>query len=406
MCPSMFGLHKLTSYFTFAALVLSQLVSARPSSYAEWAAASAIARGQGNGLDSSGKPLVSYEHGELQWGLRLLYERTGNKTYYDYIKAGVDNIVNSDGTVGGGYSATQFQLDPLRVGPTFIYLYQQTKQAKYKKAADQFRNQLHTHSRTAQGQFWHKKIYPNQGWLDGIYMGDIFYADYTKAFQATNQTAWDDITLQFTLMYNNTIQNAATPNHTFSGLLYHGYDYSHTTVWASPDRGHSPEIWDRALGWYFMALVDILDIIPTSHPGHNIFLTQLRTLAPRLVAAADPQSGVWWLVLTQPGRAGNYFESSGAAMYVYALLKGVRVGYISDPDGKIVTAAKKAYQYMVNNWVVDNGDGTFDWKNTVQVGSLNTDGSYEYYVGVPTDVNDLKGLAAFLLASIEFEQLK
>ena len=106
----------------------------------------------------------------------------------------------------------------------------------------------------------------------------------------------------------------------------------HSTVWADPDRGHSPEIWDRALGWYAMALVDVLSIIPTSHPGNAAILTILRMLAPRIAAAADPTSGVWWLVMTQPGRAKNYFESSGSAMFVYALLKAVRVGYVQDPD--------------------------------------------------------------------------
>ena len=125
-----------------------------------------------------------------------------------------------------------------------------------------------------------------------------------------------------------------------------------------------------------MALVDIISMFPPSHPGHNIFLSYIRTLFPRIVSAADPSSGVWWLVMTQPGRAGNYFESSGSAMFVYSLLKAVRLGYLDDSDGKIVAAAKKAYGYMVNNWVVDHGDGTMDWKNTVQVGSLNTDGSY------------------------------
>ncbi|KAK7692079.1 hypothetical protein QCA50_005485 [Cerrena zonata] len=366
-------------------VVVLPLVYARPSSYALWGADSAIARGQGHGLDSSGNPLLLYEHGELQWALRLLYERTGNETYYNYIKTGVDNVVDSNGNVGGGYSATQFQLDPLRVGPTFLYLYNQTKQAKYKAAADEFRAQLPINSRTAQGQFWHKKVDPDQD----------------------NITAWDDIISQFVLMYNNTIQTAAPPDHTFTGLLYHGYDYSHTAVWADPDRGHSPEIWIRAVGWYSMALVDLLSIIPTSHPGHKIILSYIQTLFPRIVSAADPTSGVWWLVMTQPGRAGNYFESSGSAMFVYSLLKAVRLGYLCDSDGKVVAAAKKAYQYMVDNWVVDHGDGTMDWNNTVLVGSLDpsSNGSFEYYVGIPIDLNDLKGVAAFVLASIEFEQL-
>ncbi|KAJ3526795.1 hypothetical protein NM688_g8216 [Phlebia brevispora] len=221
-------------------------------SYSEWAADSAIRRGQGNGLDSNENPIVSYDHGELQWALRLLYERTGNSTYYDYIKTGVDNVLLPNGTVGGGYSATQFQLDPLRVGPSFLYLYEKTGEQKYKVAANEFHDQLiYIHKRTAEGQFWHKLIYPNQGWLDGIYMGDVFYATFTQVFQPGNTSAWDDITLQFRLMFDHTLQTeqSLVGNESYSGLLYHGYDYSHVAIWASPDRGHSPEIWDRALGW-------------------------------------------------------------------------------------------------------------------------------------------------------------
>ncbi|KAH8103390.1 Six-hairpin glycosidase [Cristinia sonorae] len=403
---------RFTVLFTSLAFLLpSVLPSPAPRSFALWAANSAIVRGQGNGLDASGKPLVSYEHGELQWALRLLFERTGNHTFFNYIKQGVDNVVASNGSVGGGYSAVQFQLDPLRVGPSFIYLYEKTREKKYKQAADLFRAQFAIHSRTAQGQFWHKLIYPNEGWLDGVYMGDVFYATYTKAFEPNNQTAWDDITLQFKLMFENTIQKTATPNHTFSGLLYHGYDFAHKQVWADPDRGHSPEIWDRALGWFMMALVDTLELIdspPRSRKTealHALLLSMLNTLAPRLAAITSDATPSWWLVITQPGRAGNYFESSGASMYVYALSKAVRLGYVHDRHGEIIHAAKRAYKYITQHFVVDNGDGTMNWEGTVRVGSLDTDGSFEYYTGIPTVVNDLKGLAAFILASIEFEAL-
>jgi rhamnogalacturonyl hydrolase YesR len=175
----------------------------------------------------------------------------------------------------------------------------------------------------------------------------------------------DDIATQFQLMYDNTIQRAGSAN--YSGLLYHGYDYSHSMSWASSDRGHSPEIWDRALGWYMMALVDTLDVFPTSHSGRQQLLIILQTLAPRVVAAADATSGVWWLVISQPGRAGNYFESSGAAMFIYSLLKAVRLGYVSDSNGSIVKAAKKAYSYTLNNWVKTNTNGTMDWYGTVSV---------------------------------------
>ncbi|KAF5390623.1 hypothetical protein D9757_002610 [Collybiopsis confluens] len=378
------------------------LVRAKPASYAVWAADSAIKRGQGNGL-SNGVPLVSYEHGEFQWALRLLYERDGNETYLDYIKTGANNIVFDNGTVHGSYAVTDYVLDPLRTGPTFLYLYNITGDSKWKKAADEFRGQLNSHPRTAQGQFWHKLIYFNQGWLDGIYMGEIFYAQYTHDIQPNNATAWDDITRQFQLMFQNTIQNATAPNNTH--LMYHGYDFSHTAVWASPDRGHSPEFWDRALGWYMMALVDVLDIMPKTHPGFNVILDILQNLTPHVRDAADRTSGVWWLVITQPGRAGNYFESSGSAMFVYALLKAVRLGHVGDLDGSIVAAAKKAYGYMAQNWVIPNTNGTMSWNNTVVVGSLNLAGDYDYYISQPVDINDLKGLAAFVLASIEFEKL-
>jgi len=213
-------------------------------------------------------------------------------------------------------------------------------------------------------------------------------------------------------MFTNTLQSPSAPNNT--GLLYHGYDFSHKAVWASPDRGHSPEVWDRALGWYAMALVDVLEITSKPLPPQaqtaitnlrSTLLQILNTLAPNIVKSADPKSGVWWLVITQPGRERNYFESSGSAMYVYALLRAVRLGYVKDPDGSIVRAMQRAYQYMISNWVIANTDGTMSWTNTVQVGSLDTTGDFNYYVGVPTVVNDLKGLAAFLLASFEFEQL-
>jgi rhamnogalacturonyl hydrolase YesR len=166
-------------------------------------------------------------------------------------------------------------------------------------------------------------------------------------------------------MYQNSIQNPGAANYT--GLLYHGYDYSHTAVWANQDRGHSPEIWDRALGWYMMALVDVLDIFPTSQPGYATILSFLQTLVPRVRDSADRTSGVWWLIMSQPNRAGNYFESSGSAMFVYAMLKAVRLGHVRDADGSIVAASRKAFDYITANWVVEKSGGTMDWKNTVEV---------------------------------------
>ncbi|KNZ75876.1 Unsaturated rhamnogalacturonyl hydrolase yteR [Termitomyces sp. J132] len=368
--------------------------------------------GQGMGLGDYSEPTVSYEHGEFQTVLKRLYDLTGNQTYFDYIVQGIDHIIDDDGNVGADYSFDAFSLDPIGTGTTLLYLYNQTGLEKYKTAADTFRRQLDEHPRTAQGQFWHQLIYPNQGWLDGIYMGELFYAQYTATFEPTNQTAWDDINAQFQLMFTNTLQNATAPNTT--GLLYHGYDFSHTAPWASADRGHFPEVWDRAMGWYAMALVDVLDILSSLSSStstvelRTTLLSYMYILFPRIRDAASPINGVWWLVMTQPGRTGNYFESSAAAMFVYALLRGVRMGYVvDDPDegGSLTEAAKRAYEYILGNWVVENVEGTMGWEGTVATGSLDTTGDFDYYINQQIGLNDLKGLASFALASLEYEML-
>ncbi|KAH8834151.1 Six-hairpin glycosidase [Flagelloscypha sp. PMI_526] len=383
------------SGYLLAILSIPGLVKAA-TSYAAWTADSVIRRNQSNGLDSSGAASLIYDHGTFWEGLRQLYLDTGNTTYYNWILTGATRLVDSSGKIIGKYDASAYQLDPLRLGPTFLYLYSKTGDAKWKTAAATLRKQLETHPRTPEGQFWHKLVYTQQGWLDGIYMGDVFYAQYTKAFQPTNTTAFQDVQTQFTVQKTRTVQNS-TDGKTQTGLLYHGYDYSKAASWASSDRGHSPEIWDRALGWYFMAMVDTLEILGSGGTGYSAILAILQELAPKLAAAADSSTGGWWLVMTQPGKSGNYIESSGTAMFVYSLLKAVRLGYVTDSDGKILAAAKKAYTYMTTAFVTSKTDGTFDWGGTVEVGSLSGAGDYAYYISVAKKTNDVKGLAAFLL---------
>jgi rhamnogalacturonyl hydrolase YesR len=196
-----------------------------------------------------------------------------------------------------------------------------------------------------------------------------FYAEYTALFAPTNTTAWSDILLQFTDLQLHALNLT-------SGLLDHGYDASHVAVWADPITGASPHVWDRALGWYTMALLDVLDYFPSSNVGYNIILAYFQALMPAVVNAADPATGGWWLVMDQPGRDENYIESSGTAMFVYSLLKGVRMGYLSKSGG-FVEAAERAYEYMLEEFVVEKDDGTLDWEGTVEVGSLKGTGDYD-----------------------------
>lgn len=365
---------------------------------------SVMARGQGHGLSPAGKPQASYEHGTFQSALRQLYEVTHNATYLDYIRTGIDNVVQPDGTIGANYTITKYVLDDIRLGPSMIKLYHQTGDVKYKIAADTFRKQLNEQPRNTEGGLFHMLKYANQMWLDGLYMAQPFLALYARDFEDNNSTALFDIEHQFNLIWQHCRDDK-------TGLLRHGYfdlaSSSAVPKWADPVSGASPEVWIRAVGWYVVALVDLLappDNVPVEHPVYATLLAQLRTLVTALVGTADSATGGWWLVMTQPGRAGNYIESSGSSMFIYSMLKAVSAGLIDDADGSIVQTARRAYEYLGDTFVIVNDDGTLNWNGTVIVGSLDN-GDYNAYIERRINMNDVKGSAPFVLASIEYEKL-
>ena len=311
-----------------------------------------------------------YTQAVLYRGFETVYNKTSDAKYYNYIKSQVDSFVGTSGKLTG-YSETSESLDDIRIGPTLLFLYSKTGDKRYKTAADQLRAQLRRQSRTPSGGFWHRKpAYPNQMWLDGIYMADVFYAQYTSWFQPTNTSAWNDIILQYDLIEQHC-------RDTTSGLLFHGYDESKVAVWANPTTGACPNVWDRAVGWYVMALLDTLDYFPKSHSGYNKLLSYYKTLADALVKSFDTTKNGWWLVMNAPypGKKGNYIESSGTAMFTYGLLKGVRLGYIS--GSRYTDVAYKAYDQMTQQFVKNATGGTLNWEGTVEVGSLSSNGSYE-----------------------------
>lgn len=208
-------------------------------------------------------------------------------------------------------------------------------------------------------------------WLDGLYMVSPFYAHYTAVYDPSNTTAFDDIITQFTLTHTNCVNS----NTSQTGLLKHGYDSSHTAVWADAATGASPECWDRALGWYVLAIVDVLDFLPAEHPGVAVLKSILVEVIDGVKNAVDEESGLWWLVMSQPGREGNYIESSGGAMFVYAMLKGIRMGYL-DSETYLGTATN-AYEKLVERFGSVNADGGLDWAGTVSVGSLSGKGDFD-----------------------------
>lgn len=347
-------------------------------------------------LAEPGKPLKwTYENGILLKGLEGVWKKTANPIYFEYIHNTLDRLVLADGTIKT-YKLEDYNIDNILTGRNVLFLANTLVDAKYYKAALTLREQLRTQPRTKEGGFWHKKRYPNQMWLDGLYMGEPFYAEWAAAYEPA---AFNDIANQFVWMEKNA-RDAST------GLLYHGWDESREEKWANKKTGCSPNVWARAMGWYGLALVDVLEIFPDTNPRKKELLAILKRYAEAVKKVQDQKSGLWWDVLNRPAEKGNYFESSAACMFVYTIAKAVRLGILPE---SYLPVAKKGYAGIVKEFVENVNESRINLKGTVAVSGLGgnpyRDGSYEYYVGEKVITNDLKGIGAFLLASNEMELL-
>jgi unsaturated rhamnogalacturonyl hydrolase len=335
----------------------------------------------------------NYVSGTVLAGFIELYKKTGNITYYNYVKNTVDYVINGNGAISG-YKLTDYNIDQIREGCAVLYLYNQTGASKYKIAIDTLRKQLLGHPRTSEGGFWHKKIYPYQMWQDGLYMGEPFYAEYSKIFNSSND--FDDISNQIFLMEKHA-RDIAT------GLIYHGWDEKKIQNWANPVTGCSANFWGRAMGWYMMSIVDVLDFMPTNYSKRDSVIHVLQRMADALTKVQDTNSGCWYQVLDQGTRTGNYLESSASCMFVYSLLKAVRLGYI---DNKYIDVAKKGYQGILDQFIVTNSGNCDITKTCCGAGlSATRDGSYDYYIREAICTNDGKTFGSFILASLEMERI-
>ena len=343
-----------------------------------------------------GKPVRwSYDLGVILKGFEASWQRTGNAQYYSYIQQMMDSYIADDGSIRD-YKPAEYNIDYINNGKLVLMLYRVTGKDKYLKAARSLRDQLLTHPRTKEGGFWHKKIYPWQMWLDGLYMAEPFYAEYASLLH--EDTAFNDIAHQFIWMEKHA-------RDTKTGLLYHAWDESREQQWANKQTGLSPHIWARAMGWYGAALVDALEWFPENHPQKPILAAILNRWVNALEKVQDKSSGLWYDIIDQPAKKGNYFESSAAAMFVYAIAKGTRMGWI--PASKIAIA-KKGYDGLIKRFV-KTANGQTNLYGTVKVSGLGgnpyRNGGFEYYMSEPVIVNDPKGLGAFILASNEMEIL-
>ena len=339
------------------------------------------------------RPKYEYDYALLANVIDQLGE-TDSK-YSEYAKAYIDYFVQEDGKING-HKLEDYNIDRIRPGLNMIDLYQRSGDEKYKIAIETLVGQMETHPRTNAGGFWHKKSYPYQMWLDGIYMASPFLTRYARDF---NQPGWfDEVTFQIQEIYNRTL-DAQT------GLLYHAWDESRQQRWCNPETGQSKHFWSRATGWYMMALVDVLDYLPENHPGRPAIIEIFNNLSAALVNVQDSETGLWFQVLDQGGREGNYLEASGSAMFIYAFAKGAKNGYL---DQKYMKIAQNAFDQMVEVMVTTGDDGLPVLTNTCGAcglgGNPYREADYDYYVTEIQVDNDQKGVAPFILAAIELNK--
>ncbi len=352
-------------------------------------------------LDYHKVPRWTYAIGTELDAMLNYANRYGNKEVADYALSYVDTLVNADGTIHT-YDIKHYNLDQVKDGTLLFAAYDSTGDERYLKAIHTLKKQLEEHPRTSEGGYWHKKIYPHQMWLDGLFMAEPFNAMYTNRLlpEEKRAEAWKEIANQFILVGKRTYDPK-------TGLFRHAWDESKEQRWADPETGQSAHSWARGQGWYFMALIHVLEQMPANDPNRPELLKLLKTIADGVVKFQDTKSGCWFQVLDQPGREGNYLEGTATAMYVYSLLRAVRLGYL---DQSYLNAALTGWNGMLQNLVRKDPDGTISLTQCCAVGGLGgtkvyRDGSFDYYLSEPIRDNDAKGVGPFINACLEMELL-
>jgi len=338
--------------------------------------------------------LWHYEHGLQVMAIERAAQVTGDERYARFVADWIDHFVQPDGSIRT-YRVDEYNLDQINAGKLLFGAWERTDDERYRKALDLLREQLRTQPRTKSNGFWHKKIYPSQIWLDGIYMAAPFLAEYGRRF---NEPAiFEDILHQILFIEERT----RDPK---TGLLYHAWDESREQRWCDPETGLSKYFWGRAIGWYVMALVDVLDDFPQNRAGRAELIAVLNRTARALLRAQDKATGLWYQILDLPEREGNYLEASASAMFVYGFAKGVRMGYLPED---FLFSARRGYHGLLQNLVRIDSQGLLTLEKVCGGAGLGgdpyRDGSFEYYINEKIIPNDPKGVGPFILAALEME---
>ena len=343
-----------------------------------------------------GKPANwNYVDGCMLTALLSMAEITGDSTYFQFVEKMLDHFVNEDGSIKT-LALDKHSLDDINEGRVLFEVFRRTGKPKYQKAIELLKKQLDVQPRTAEGSFWHKQIYPNQVWLDGVYMAQPFRALY-QVYSGGND--YSDIMRQLRIVEEK-MKDPAT------GLYYHGYDQSRECFWADRETGLSKNFWLRAIGWFSVALADLVDILPIGSDRAEL-VRIFRDLMKSVSAFADEETGMYYQVVNMADKQGNYLESSGSCMIAYAMLKGARIGALSS---EYTLLGQKTFDGVVNRYLSlsENGmelDGICLVAGLGPENNRKRDGSFAYYISEPVVKNDAKGIAPFILAYTEIRRL-
>ena len=338
----------------------------------------------------------NYEQGLMLEAFYQMWVHSRDNRYLGYVKRNLEYYIDTVGAIRT-YAMEDFNLDNIAPGKVVVRLFRQTGDDRYRTAASHLREQLRSQPRTSGGGFWHKKIYPFQMWLDGLYMAESFYTLYALEFR--DSAAFDDIARQFLLVEQHN-------RDTRTGLYYHGWDESRTQRWSDPKTGRSPNFWGRSNGWFAMALVDVLEYFPQIHSRRPDIERIFRNLMQSVLAYRESTTGLWYQVMDKAGAKGNYREASASTMFTYALAKGTRLGYLPPEAGN---TARESLHAIMDHLVTAGEDSTLHLHDVCRVAGLGgnpyRDGSYQYYTSEPRRTDDFKGYGPLLLAAIEIERL-
>ena len=350
-----------------------------------------------------------YTHGLFSYSLVTLGLASGEQDILTYGERLASTFITPQGEIEtyrapskGVDKIEEYNIDLIPPGRTVLHLYRKTGDERYLKAIALLKDQLDKQPRTSDGGFWHKQRYPYQMWLDGLYMGSPFLAEYAHMFHRPE--ALEDVILQIKLMDKHSYDRE-------KGLHYHAWDEKRAQSWADKETGLSPNFWSRSIGWWGMALVDCLDFIPATQEDGEHIVSILRRVADGIVRYQDPKSGLWWQVTDQGDREGNYLEATASSMFTYILAKGINKGYL--PRDTYLPALKRGYEGIIREFIRDDGKGRIDLTQCCEVAGLGytnskgmpRDGSFEYYISEPVISNDLKGVGPFIFAGIEMQKV-